>query len=200
MATFDPLMSDPFANVAAGNVPKTVMQGKDVLSSYERGLQAAGFGPGGFEKAGDYIWQPNQSKMSTGATSGGNTWGGGGRGGTVSIPNWGSVNSGGVRANWATLQRNAKRVGNTAWTAGRGFQKLKAASQVAQLNSMNKQMATLQAQQKASITDPDTMIGFADSWAKQPATAPTPSNPTPSFSSTLPKRQRVSRVVKPPTF
>lgn len=200
MATFDPLMSDPFANVAAGNVPKTVMQGKDVLSSYERGLQAAGFGPGGFDKAGDYIWQPNQSKMSTGATSGGRPWGGEGRGGTVAIPKLPNVNSGGVRANWDTLKRNADRVGNAAWTAGRGFQKLKAASQATQLKSMNQQMATLQAQQKASIADPDTMIGFADSWSKQPAMASTPFNPTPSFNSNLPKRQRVSRVVKPPTF
>jgi hypothetical protein len=196
MAAFDPLTMDPLATASAGNAPRTAMAGRTVMSSYERGLAQAGFGPGGNEKAGDYVWTPGVSSMSTGATSGGQPWGGSGGGGTVDIPRWGAANSGGVQANWRTLQRNANRLGNAVYSAGRGYQKLKTASQVSQLNSLLKQRDQL-AQDVAAKTDPDTMMNITNTFSTKPAVAGPVAAGKYANTPARQKRPRTSRFTPP---
>ena len=168
-------MSDPFAVQPSGNLPKTAMAGRKVMSGYERGLLQAGFSEFGNEKLGDYIWTPGVRSMSTSATSGGRPWGGGGGGGSVAIPRMGAVSSGGVRANWNTLNRNSQRVGNAVYKMGRGFQKLNAASQMNTLNTLVKQRNNLQ-----------QMLANPQQPAAQPAGPISPlggNNPDPYFAS-----------------
>jgi hypothetical protein len=121
------------------------MLGSEIAIGYKQALGFAGYGASGDKKKVLYN-MPGvmHSEMSTGATSGGRTYGMNGGGGTVSIPNWSSVNSGGARANFKTLY-------NASHTMGRGFRKadnfankVMVANQMNTLASLNKQKAGLQ--------------------------------------------------------
>jgi hypothetical protein len=145
MANVTPSAISALTMGSDGMPPSTHMLGSEVATGYEQALGFAGYGASGDKKKVLYN-MPGvmHSEMSTGATSGGRTYGMNGGGGAVSIPNWGSVNSGGARANFKTLY-------NASHTVGRGFkkfddftQKVTAANQMNTLASLNKQKAGLQ--------------------------------------------------------